>query len=74
VQRLVLARYWLALVTSYYVIRCVFVIFPRYDRRSAFVQAMIIIQLIGMCLVFVGMIGSYWNISMIKPLLYIQAA
>ena len=35
---------------------------------------MIILQLIGMCLVNLGLIASYWFINTIKPLLYIQAA
>ena len=72
--RLKLARYWLALVTTYYIFRCIFVIFPKFERRTGFVQAMIVIQLVGMCLVTLGMAFSFWNISIIKPLLYIQAA
>ena len=71
--RLKLARYWLAIVTTYYIFRCIFVIFPKFERRTSFVQSMIIVQLVGMCLVTIGMAVSYHHISVIKPLLYIQA-
>jgi hypothetical protein len=67
-----MARIWLIIVTVYYIFRCIFVIFPRYERRSLFVRHMIIIQLIGMTFTFLGMIYSYYiNINVIKWLLYI---
>jgi hypothetical protein len=62
------------IVTIYYLFRCIFVIFPRFDRRSPFVQNVIIIQLLGMSAVLIGMIVSYFNrLNVIKVLLYIQA-
>lgn len=68
-----MARIWLVIVTIYYIFRCIFVIFPRYDRRDNFTQNMIIIQLVGMSLICFGMVYSYFvNISIIKWLLYIQ--
>jgi hypothetical protein len=73
VSRLKLARYWLAIVTTYYIFRCIFVIFPRFERRTPFVQSIIVVQLVGMCLVTLGMVASFYHISIIKPLLYIQA-
>ena len=43
IKRLILARYWLMLVMSYYIFRCIFVIFPKLDKRTQFEQVMIII-------------------------------
>lgn len=60
VSRLKLARYWLGLVTTYYIFRCIFVIFPKFDRRTDFVQIMIVVQMIGMSIVLLCMIASFW--------------
>ena len=69
-----MARIWLIIVTVYYIFRCIFVIFPRYDRREKFVQNMMVLQLVGMSSTCLGMVYSYFvNISIIKWLLYIQA-
>ena len=69
-----MARVWLIIVTIYYIFRCIFVIFPRYDRRERFVQDMIVLQLVGMSITCLGMVYSYFfDISIIKWLLYIQA-
>ena len=69
-----MARYWLIIVTIYYIFRCVFVIFPKYGNRDKFVQDVIVLQLVGMSCIVLGMIYSYFvSISIIKWLLYIQA-
>ena len=63
------------IVTLYYVFRCIFVIFPKFEMRDSFTQNMIIIQLIGMGVTLVGIIVSFpFNIKIIIPLFYIQAS
>ena len=63
------------IVTLYYVFRCIFVIFPKFETRDSFTQNMIIIQLIGMGVTVVGIIVSFpFNIKIIIPLFYIQAS
>ena len=59
------------LVMSYYIFRCIFVIFPKFDKRTDLEQVMIVIQLVGMCLVLLGIAYSYYRISVISVLLYI---
>jgi hypothetical protein len=34
IARLKYARYWVVIVTTYYIFRCIFVIFPKFEKRS----------------------------------------
>jgi len=34
IARLRMARVWLMIVTVYYIFRCIFVIFPKFEKRS----------------------------------------
>lgn len=69
-----MARYWIIVVTTYYLFRLFLIILPKFNTKDPFNQMMIISQIIGMFFVIIGTIVSFFrDLSVIKFLLYIQA-
>lgn len=73
-NRLVMARYWVIIVIVYYLFRMFLVILPRFERRTSFEQATIIVQMVGFGLIILGTIWSFYrHLSIITVLLYMQS-
>jgi hypothetical protein len=69
------ARYWVIVVTTYYLFRLFLVILPKLDKRSNFEKITVIIQMIGMFLTIAGTAWSFYkHLGIVKYLLYIQAS
>ena len=59
---------------SYYLVKLAFTIIPRFSEFSNMVKNAIVMQSIGMLIVGIGLVYSYYvDLGIIKPLLYIQA-
>lgn len=66
-----MARYWVIIVIVYYLFRMFLVILPRFERRTSFEQATIIVQMVGFGLIILGTIWSFYrHLSIITVLLY----
>jgi hypothetical protein len=67
-----MARYWVIIVSTYYLFRVFLVILPKLDKRSDFEHMMITLQMIGMFIIIMGTTWSFiWHLYIIKYLLYI---